>query len=101
MLRSDALTSTPRRAVDAAIRAYQRHLSPRKGYTCAHLVARGGQSCSAAVRGIVAERGVLRGAGPTFARFYACYQAAALLQARPGRVQGVCCCGPIPIPFRF
>ena len=91
----------PRRGVDAAIRAYQRHLSPRKGYTCAHLVARGGQSCSAAVRGIVAERGVVRGAVPTFARFYACYQAASLLQAGPARVQGVCCCGGIPIPFRF
>jgi putative component of membrane protein insertase Oxa1/YidC/SpoIIIJ protein YidD len=101
MLTSASLASAPRRGVDAAIRAYQRHVSPRKRFTCAHLVARGGQSCSAAVRGIVADRGVVRGAVPTLARFYACYQAAALLQARPGRVQGVCCCGPIPIPFRF
>ena len=95
------IASAPRRGVDAAIRAYQRHLSPRKGYACAHRLARGGQSCSEAVRAIVAERGVVRGTLPTLARFYACYQATALLQTRPPRVRGVCCCGGIPIPFRF
>ncbi len=30
-----------------AIRFYQRHLSPRKGYSCAHRGATGGDSCSA------------------------------------------------------
>ncbi|MBC7290266.1 MAG: membrane protein insertion efficiency factor YidD [Actinotalea sp.] len=87
------------RTADALIRGYQRHLSPRKGFTCAHLVAHGGTSCSAAVRGILARRGVVRGAVPTALRFLACYQAAALLQQ--SNVQGVCCCGGIPIPFRF
>jgi putative component of membrane protein insertase Oxa1/YidC/SpoIIIJ protein YidD len=29
-----------------AIRSYQRHLSPRKGFTCAHRGATGGDSCS-------------------------------------------------------
>jgi hypothetical protein len=32
-------------------------------------------------------------------RFVACYQAASLLMASD--VRGVCCCGPIPIPFKF
>jgi hypothetical protein len=32
-------------------------------------------------------------------RFVACYQAAGLLMASD--VRGVCCCGPIPIPFKF
>lgn len=101
MLASRTIATAPRRYVDAAIRGYQRYLSPRKGYTCAHLVARGGQSCSAAIRTIVAERGVVRGAYPTLMRFLACSQAAAFLQADPARVRGVCCCGGIPIPFRF
>ena len=101
MSTSSWIASAPRRGVDAAIGVYQRHVSPRKGFTCAHLVARGGQSCSAAVRTIVAERGIVRGAVPTLARFYACYTAAAMLQAGPPRVRGVCCCGGIPIPFRF
>jgi putative component of membrane protein insertase Oxa1/YidC/SpoIIIJ protein YidD len=87
------------RAVDALIRGYQRHLSPRKGFTCAHLVAHGGTSCSAAVRRIVERRGVVRGAVPTALRFVACYQAATML--RQADVQGVCCCGGIPVPFRF
>jgi putative component of membrane protein insertase Oxa1/YidC/SpoIIIJ protein YidD len=87
------------RTVDAAIRAYQRHLSPRKGWGCAHRVAHGGDSCSAAVREIVRSRGVVRGVRPTVARFAACSTAASLLMASD--VRGVCCCGPIPIPFRF
>jgi putative component of membrane protein insertase Oxa1/YidC/SpoIIIJ protein YidD len=87
------------RAVDAAIRVYQRRVSPRKGWGCAHRVAHGGDSCSAAVRDIVRRRGVVRGARPTVLRFVACYGAARLLMASD--VRGVCCCGPIPIPFKF
>jgi putative component of membrane protein insertase Oxa1/YidC/SpoIIIJ protein YidD len=87
------------RTVDALIRQYQQRLSPRKGWSCAHRVAHGGDSCSVAVRDIVRRRGVLRGARPTVLRFVACYQAASLLMASD--VRGVCCCGPIPIPFRF
>ena len=87
------------RVADAGIRTYQTRLSPRKGWSCAHLVAHGGQSCSAAVRGIVASRGVVRGIVPTAVRFAACYRAATLLAG--SNVSGVCCCGPIPIPFRF
>lgn len=90
---------TAARTVDALIRGYQRHLSPRKRFTCAHLVAHGGTSCSAAVRRIVGRRGVVRGVVPTAVRFVACYRAALLLQQ--SGVQGVCCCGGIPIPFRF
>ena len=86
-------------AVDALISLYQRRLSPRKGFSCAHRVAHGGPSCSTAIRDLVRRRGLLGGALPTAGRFLACYQAASLLMA--GNVRGVCCCGPIPIPFRF
>jgi len=84
---------------DRLIQGYQRHLSPRKGWSCAHLVAHGGQSCSAAVRDLVARRGVTRAVVPTAVRFVACYQAALMLAQTD--VRGVCCCGGIPIPFRF
>ena len=89
----------PARAVDAAIDAYQRRLSPRKGYECAHRVAHGGASCSAAVREQVARRGVLRAVPASALRFLACYRAVSLLT--PAQTSGVCCCGGIPIPFRF
>ncbi|WNB86402.1 membrane protein insertion efficiency factor YidD [Cellulomonas sp. ATA003] len=87
------------RAVDVAIQRYQQRISPRKGWSCAHRVAHGGTSCSAEVRDIVRRRGVVRGVRPTVRRFVACYGAAQLLMASD--VQGVCCCGPIPIPFKF
>lgn len=86
-------------AVDRLIASYQRTLSRRKGWSCAHRVAHGGTSCSVAVRGLVRRRGVVRAVLPTAARFAACYQAAALLAQQ--EVSGVCCCGGIPIPFRF
>jgi putative component of membrane protein insertase Oxa1/YidC/SpoIIIJ protein YidD len=87
------------RTVDALIRQYQQRLSPRKGWSCAHRVAHGGDSCSSAVRDIVRRHGVLRGVRPTVRRFAACYAAASLLMASD--VRGVCCCGPIPIPFKL
>ena len=87
------------RAVDALIGLYQRRISPRKGFSCASRVADGGPSCSAAVRGHVRSRGVLGSLAPSALQFLACYRAASLLMASD--VRGVCCCGPIPIPFRF
>ena len=87
------------RLVDAAIRQYQQRISPRKGWGCAHRVAHGGDSCSVAVQDIVRRRGLVRAARPTALRFLACYQAASLLMASD--VRGVCCCGPIPIPFKL
>ncbi|MDC7120458.1 membrane protein insertion efficiency factor YidD [Cellulomonas fimi] len=86
-------------AADRLIAAYQRRLSPRKGWSCAHRVAHGGDSCSVAVRGFVARRGVVRSVVPTALQFLACYRAAAMLAQSD--VSGVCCCGGIPIPFRF
>ena len=85
--------------VERAICLYQERISPKKGWSCAHRVAHGGPSCSAAVRDLVVRRGAVRAVVPTAARFLACYQAATLLAATD--VRGVCCCGGIPIPFRF
>ncbi len=80
----------------AAIDAYQRHLSPHKGFTCASLVVSGGLSCSAAVASLISDRGLLAAVPGIMARFAGCARAARHADAR---VQGVCCCGPIPIPF--
>ncbi|AEG44422.1 membrane protein insertion efficiency factor YidD [Isoptericola variabilis] len=84
---------------DHLVRGYQRHLSPRKGWHCAHGVLHGDTTCSAAVRDLLARRGLVGAAVPTVLRFLACYHAARTLAA--SQVSGVCCCGPIPIPFRF
>lgn len=46
-------------AADVAIGAYQRYLSPLKGFHCAHRVHTGRRSCSALARGVVQRLGVL------------------------------------------
>jgi putative component of membrane protein insertase Oxa1/YidC/SpoIIIJ protein YidD len=44
-----------------AIRAYQRHLSPRKGFSCALRAATGGRSCSAYGYRVIARCGLRKG----------------------------------------
>ncbi|MBZ9713717.1 membrane protein insertion efficiency factor YidD [Deinococcus multiflagellatus] len=91
-------------AVLSSIDLYQRWLSPLKGFRCAHAAFYGGDSCSAAVRRLVAERGALAARPDIAARFQTCAQAyshlAGAAQVTGGSVRGVCCCGPVPIPFR-
>lgn len=93
------------------IRFYQRRLSPHKGFRCAHAALHGGPSCSAVVRRVIEERGVRRGWPDIIAQFRACRAAHAQLRLLPAgrtsggvqgqvRARGVCCLGPIPIPFR-
>jgi putative component of membrane protein insertase Oxa1/YidC/SpoIIIJ protein YidD len=38
------------------IGGYQRHLSPRKGYSCAHRVVHGGNSCSEYIKNALADK---------------------------------------------
>ncbi|MFD2610525.1 membrane protein insertion efficiency factor YidD [Deinococcus taklimakanensis] len=89
------------------IRLYQRHISPRKGFRCAHAALHGGESCSAAVARIVGEGGVIAGRARIAAQFRSCRAAhdaihggSALALGSSVETRGVCCLGPIPIPFR-
>ena len=104
-------------AAVASIRWYQQRLSPHKGFCCAHAAYHGGTSCSNAILHIVQSRGLFGGWRDIARRFVECGQAYAQLRLEgmtghdvPGggnvrmgrsRVRGVCCCGPIPIPFRW
>lgn len=82
-----------------AIRGYQRVLSPKKGWNCAYGVATGAGTCSSVIADAVSERGVVGAVGPAARQFAACAASARAL--RGAKVSGVCCCGPIPIPFSF
>ncbi|CAM3900652.1 Membrane protein insertion efficiency factor YidD [Deinococcus saxicola] len=80
---------------------YQRWLSPLKCFHCAHAAFYGGESCSVAIARIIGEQGL--GSPVITARFATCRQAYGHLptQMTGGpHVRGVCCCGPLPIPFR-
>lgn len=81
------------------IALYQRWLSPHKGFRCAHAAFYGGASCSAAIAQTIRAEGL--SLANITARLAACRQAYGHLQVTGGpRVRGVCCCGPLPIPFR-
>lgn len=95
----------------SGIRLYQRHLSPHKGFRCAHAALHGGESCSAAVARIVREEGLRRGRARMAERFRDCRAAhnalhggvqlgSPLALGSSLETRGVCCIGPIPIPFR-
>ncbi len=99
----------------ALIGAYQRHLSPRKGYLCALRASRSGRSCSRYGARAIARVGVRRGAILLWRRLRECSAAAAALaqamspegrwEAGERRVFGGCapavsegrklCCGSI------
>ena len=64
-----------------AISGYQRHLSPRKGFACAHRIAYGGASCSQHIKTLIERHGLMQGAALAPERFRACREAYFVLRA--------------------
>jgi putative component of membrane protein insertase Oxa1/YidC/SpoIIIJ protein YidD len=67
-------------AIAGAISSYQRHLSPHKGFCCAHRVLHGGLSCSEFGRRVVLRHGVGPFLSLLFRRFSRCARAYSTLQ---------------------
>ena len=65
----------------AAIIAYQRHLSPCKGFCCAHRVQHGGPSCSEYARQALTVYGLWQTLPLLWCRLHACREAARLFIA--------------------
>lgn len=70
--RRPSLTS---RTALGLIGLYQRHLSPRKGFSCAHRVLHGGTGCSGYAKSAIAEHGAVAALPLIRARFAACKSA--------------------------
>ncbi|WP_300759627.1 membrane protein insertion efficiency factor YidD [Janthinobacterium sp.] len=68
-----------------AIRAYQRHLSPYKGFSCAYRVRTGRDSCSAYGYRVIARHGLIPGWALLRRRLHACgaHHRAHLTRHRP------------------
>lgn len=64
------------------IKFYQRFLSSRKGYSCAHHRLHGGHTCSNAVKEIILENGFFSSISKTKLRFQACRTASVSLANR-------------------
>lgn len=67
----------------AAIRFYQRVISPYKGFSCALRAGTGGASCSAYGHAVIARFGLRRGLGLLQRRFELCGHVHARLRAAP------------------
>ena len=64
-----------------AIEGYQKHLSPYKGYGCAHRVLHGGLSCSEFGKQAIQAQGLVGGLVLLHGRFQACHQAALTIRS--------------------
>ena len=59
----------------ALINLYQKFISPYKGFRCAHAVLHQGDSCSNAIKEIIATHGVFKGYASARQRLQSCHDA--------------------------
>lgn len=81
-MNADWLDSGIRQIACASIAGYQKHISPRKGFSCAHRLLYGGESCSQYVKRTIAYKGLLAAIEASRQRFQACKEANRILSAR-------------------
>jgi putative component of membrane protein insertase Oxa1/YidC/SpoIIIJ protein YidD len=67
----------------ATIAAYQRHLSPRKGYSCSHRIVHGGHSCSESIKNTLADKSLFEATLLARKRFRECDIAYMSLKNQP------------------
>lgn len=92
-------SSLPSRLALWAIRLYQRHLSPVKGFSCAYRLATGGQNCSAYGYRVIGRLGLRAGLALLDRRLLRCGAAHRAMSAPAARnpklhyQRGDCDCG--------
>ncbi|NJP09090.1 MAG: membrane protein insertion efficiency factor YidD [Leptolyngbyaceae cyanobacterium RU_5_1] len=81
----------------ASINTYQKHLSPRKGFSCPHRLLHGGESCSEYVKHMLINQDLQTVLQTATQRFRACNVAAQNLrnQKQSGGCIIIPCCIPI------
>jgi len=80
-MQTSLLDSFGRKIGIVAIAGYQKHISPHKGFACAHRLLYGGESCSGYIKRVIAEEGLIAAWDKSQARFQACKQANLVLRA--------------------
>jgi putative component of membrane protein insertase Oxa1/YidC/SpoIIIJ protein YidD len=74
--------SFARQVSAAAITGYQKHISPHKGFACAHRILYGGESCSQYIKRVIAKEGLKVAFVNSRERFQACKEANQILRRR-------------------
>jgi putative component of membrane protein insertase Oxa1/YidC/SpoIIIJ protein YidD len=80
-----------------SVSLYQKHLSPRKGFSCPHRLLYQGASCSDYTKELFANQRLIDVVPMSFARFRDCALASRTLKSQ--RSQGGCIVIPCCIPF--
>ncbi|MBD2316868.1 membrane protein insertion efficiency factor YidD [Phormidium tenue] len=65
-----------------AISGYQKFISPHKGFSCAHRVLYGCDSCSQYFKRVIAEEGIIQAIANAKGRFQECREANEILKSR-------------------
>ena len=71
----DAMANALDSSAIQMIEWYQNHLSPRKGFRCAHRAFHGGLSCSEYIKTIIQRDGILKSIAGIMNRFKECKMA--------------------------
>ncbi|MBE8988668.1 membrane protein insertion efficiency factor YidD [Nostoc sp. LEGE 12450] len=74
--------SFTRQVSTVAITGYQKHISPHKGFACAHRILYGGESCSQYIKRVIANEGLKVAFVNSRERFQACKEANHILRKR-------------------
>jgi putative component of membrane protein insertase Oxa1/YidC/SpoIIIJ protein YidD len=83
-------------AIDS-IATYQKYISPRKGFACAHRMLHGGESCSMHIKHLLLEESLISAIEMSRQRFKACIAASQTLKATKATSGCIVipCCLPI------
>ncbi|MCA6612112.1 MAG: membrane protein insertion efficiency factor YidD [Pseudanabaena sp. M158S2SP1A06QC] len=84
---TNILSTATRTIAVTTIAGYQRFISPHKGFSCAHRVLYGCESCSQYFKRVIAEDGILVAIANVKGRFQECREANEILKARRTKCQ--------------
>jgi putative component of membrane protein insertase Oxa1/YidC/SpoIIIJ protein YidD len=81
-MQTTSLDRLSRYTASALITTYQKKISPKKGFSCAHRVLHRSESCSQYIKRIILEQGLIRAIPLSRQRFQACKAASQVLKTR-------------------
>lgn len=81
-MQDTSLDRLSRHTASALITTYQKHISPKKGFSCAYRVLHGGESCSGYIKRTILQQGLMRAIPLSRRRFQACKAASQVLKTR-------------------
>ncbi len=86
---ANILNGATRGLAVTAISGYQKFLSPHKGFSCAHRVLYGCESCSQYFKRVIAEEGIGQAIANAKGRFQECREANQILKARRAKCRAI------------